>query len=212
MKLNKANRNSMAPSSYRDSYIADDNDPAIFWNDPPTPDLTVRWTVKVGVRKNGLAYLSALESAGWEVGRLLSDFLESSAFICSSEVKDLDLVSVSVDELGFDKAYYEDICWTAKKKLGLGLCPCEVAPALLLTYGRQLESEVGHDSHRWPRTAMTPIPGWNRQPSILRIRYDYGNTDHPNRSCLTLEETESSFISGGWSRDYRFIFVKTRPS
>ncbi|HXO22543.1 MAG TPA: hypothetical protein VOA87_21690 [Thermoanaerobaculia bacterium] len=210
MKLNKANRSSRTSYGDRDPYFADDDDPAILWNEPPVPDLTVRWTVKVGTIKNGHSYLLALESAGWEVNRLLSEFLERPAFTCVSEVKDLDLVSVSVDELGFDEASYADICWTAQKKLGLELCPAEVAAALLLTFGKQLESVVGSDGHHWPRPAIAPIPGWSRKPSILRIRYDYGNTDHSNGSCLTLEESSSYDDIEGWHRDYRFIFVKPR--
>jgi hypothetical protein len=113
MKLNKVNRRSGSDASDP----ADPDDPAILWHDPPTPDLTVRWTVRIGVIKSGVAYRVALEHAGWEVPYLLSEFLESSVFICTDEVKELDLVSVSVDELGFDAASYSELCWTAQRKL-----------------------------------------------------------------------------------------------
>jgi hypothetical protein len=59
-------------------------------------------------------------------------------FTCDMQV---DLVRVSVGELGFkDSAEFEQICAKAKKR-GLELCPARVGPELRLQYEDQPENE-----------------------------------------------------------------------
>lgn len=63
--------------------------------------------------------------------------MKMPAFTCAKKQEEVDLVVVSVGELGFkDVALYKDICARAAE-FGLDLCPAEVGPALRLAYDDQ---------------------------------------------------------------------------
>jgi hypothetical protein len=84
---------------------------------------------------------------------------------CSQEEIDLDLVVMSVGDLGFKgSARYADICMKAVE-LGLELCPAEVGPALRLQYGDQPRDE-------WLRIAMEAIADRDGDRSIFYVERD----------------------------------------
>ena len=95
------------------------------------PTLMPVWKmVKLGTCKTPGAYRKALKKAGRSIGDWGDDIL--GRITCSQEEIDLDLVVLSVADLGFkDGARYADICAKAVE-LGLELCPAEVGPALRL--------------------------------------------------------------------------------
>jgi hypothetical protein len=90
---------------------------------------------------------------------------------------ELDLVVVSVAELGFpDGATLKDI-YAKAKTFDLELCPCEVGPQLRLQYMDQPNGE-------WLLVAMEPITDSDGDPRVfdvgrggrgrwLRARYGY---------------------------------------
>ncbi len=105
-------------------------------------------SVKLGTCKSPDEYRNALKKAGRRIGDWGDDIL--GRISCSQVEVDLDLVDLSVGDLGFKgSARYADIC-TKAVELGLELCPAEVGPALRLQYGDQPRDE-------WLRIAMEAI-------------------------------------------------------
>ncbi len=85
-----------------------------------------------------------------------------TSFPLIAEERQLDLVVLSVKEIGFDSgARYEEIC-AAVIALGLELCPAEVGPALRIAYKDQDGREVLH-------IAMEPIINPNGYHCIFRV-------------------------------------------
>ena len=106
----------------------------------------------------------------------------------------MDLVVLSVGELGFkDGAHYSDICARAVE-IGLELCPAEVGPALRLTYGDQPKNE-------WLRIATEAITDLDGYHFIFAVEHSDGELwlrgyyGHPG-----------SF----WYVVHRFVFVRRR--
>ena len=98
-------------------------------------------TVKLGVFKTADAYRKALEQGRRRSGEWVNDFLGQPAYTCAREETDVDLVVLSVEDLGFKKgALYSQICEKALAA-GLDLCPAEVGPALRLAYDDQPPGE-----------------------------------------------------------------------
>ena len=70
-----------------------------------------------------------------------NSFLAEAAFACAAEETDVNLVAVSVADLGYrEGARYSQICAKAQE-MGLDLCPAEVGPALLLASKDQQHGE-----------------------------------------------------------------------
>ena len=98
-------------------------------------------TVKLGIYKTADAYRKALEAGKHRSGDWVNDFLGKPACNCAGEETDVDLVDVSVHDLGFKEgALYSQICEKALA-MGLELCPAEVGPALRLAYENQPRGE-----------------------------------------------------------------------
>lgn len=152
-------------------------------------------TLRLGVCKNPDDYRKALESGRRRSAEWVNNFLGQPAFACAGEETDVDLVVLSVDELGFDKgALYSEICDRAVD-MGLDLCPAEVGPALRLAYEEQPQGErliVGTKPFADTGDALDlfvmEVSGGGR----LWLRGDCGPSDRY------------------WEPDRRFIFVRPR--
>ena len=84
-----------------------------------TSDLKVWRTLQLGTHKTADEYRGALKSAGYNVGGWANDILSKPAFICAQQETEVDLVVISVSELGFKyDARYSDIC-TRAMEMGL---------------------------------------------------------------------------------------------
>ncbi len=144
-------------------------------------ELPVWKTVKLGTCKTPDEYRKALKKAGRSIGDWGGDIL--GRISCSQEETDLDLVVLTVADLGFkDGACYADICAKASE-LGLELCPAEVGPALRLQYGDQPKGER-------LRIAMEAIADRDGDLNIFAVEHDgdvllhgaYGRPDHVSRA------------------------------
>ncbi|MBI4692031.1 MAG: hypothetical protein HY773_01110 [Candidatus Terrybacteria bacterium] len=94
-------------------------------------------TVTLGIHKSVDEYRKALEANGFKIGNWGDDILGKSAFTVSSEETEVELVKMTVAELGFkDSATRKDI-YERAIEFGLKLCPNEVGPALRLQYTDQ---------------------------------------------------------------------------
>jgi hypothetical protein len=106
---------------------------------------------------------------------------------CLQQEIEVDLVKMTVAELGFeDGALHADICAEALK-LALELCPAEVGPALRLQYGDQLDGER-------LRIGMRPL-------------VDHGGIFSVDNENGRLWLSDSWGRPGFYSADYCFVFV-----
>ena len=157
------------------------------------PTLMPVWKmVKLGTCKTPGAYRKALKKAGRSIGDWGDDIL--GRITCSQEEIDLDLVVLSVADLGFkDGARYADICAKAVE-LGLELCPAEVGPALRLQYGNQPNGE-------WLRIAMEAIADRDGNLYLFLVAHGvgglrlHGSNGHPD------------YV---WDADIRFVFGRRK--
>lgn len=93
-------------------------------------------SITLGLHKDTDAYRDALNKPPISV---TNDALDG--VVVSAVEIDVDLVNISVADLGFKNgAYYKDICARAVE-MGLNLCPAEVGPALRLSYTDQINGE-----------------------------------------------------------------------
>jgi len=89
-------------------------------------------TIQLGTHRTTNALCSALKAAGNKISDWANDILGKTS-LAKTETE-IDLVKVTVAELGFQYgARYEDIIVSAKE-LGLDYCPAEVGPQLRLQY------------------------------------------------------------------------------
>ncbi len=131
-----------------------------------TTDLKVWKTLKLGTGlKTADDFRKAIKAAGMKIGDWGNDILGKPAFTASETAMDVELVNVSVAELGFeDGATLLDIQAKADK-LGLDPCPAEVGPQLRLQYADQPKGE-------WLIVAMKPIAGSDGSLSVFVVGRD----------------------------------------
>ena len=153
--------------------------------------LSVLKTIKLGACKTPDEYRKALEEAAYRIGDWGNDILDKTA--CAQEETEVDLVALSVKELGFnDGAYYKDIC-TKALELGFELCPAEVGPALRLVYKDQSRGE-------WLRIAMEAITGSDGDRFIFAVHVNDG-------LWLDGDCGRPEFF---WEADGRFVFLRRK--
>jgi len=109
---------------------------------------TIWKTVTLGVHKSSSAYRAALKANGYHIGDNADQILDKTK-VNETEIQ-VDLVKMTIAELGFKKGNsYLQIC-KRTTELGLELCPAEVGPALRLQYDQPPEE--------WIHVAMESIP------------------------------------------------------
>ncbi len=107
-----------------------------------TPEFKVFKTIKLGTAlKTAEDFRRALKKSGFRTTDWGNDILDNSVFAVVAEETEVDLVVVSVAEMGFrDRACRRDI-YKKAQKLGLEICPPEVGPQLRLQYKNQPRDE-----------------------------------------------------------------------
>ena len=153
--------------------------------------LLIVWkTIKLGTIKNADEFRKALKKAGSRISDWANDIIGKPAFTVASSEEEIQLVNLSVEELGFKNgAKYGDICARAKE-LGLELCPNEVGPQLRLQYKDQPKGE-------WLRIAMEPITDSDGDLFIFLVVHDDGDL------WLGSNYGPSGYF---WGADDRFVF------
>ena len=86
-------------------------------------------------------FRKALKDRGFNIGNWADDILGKPAFTAAAEATEVDLVKVTVAELGFKKGARRDQIYERAKELGLELCAPEVGPQLRLQYQDQPNGE-----------------------------------------------------------------------
>ncbi len=123
-------------------------------------------TIKLGTGlKTADDFRKALKRSGCKIGGWGNDILGKPTFTASDIEMEVDLVNVSVAELGFKEGATRKDIYNKAKKLGLELCLNEVGPQLCLQYKDQPSGE-------WIRIAMEPISDSDGDLSIFRVEHD----------------------------------------
>jgi len=122
-------------------------------------------TIKLGTGlKTGNDFVKVLKRVGCEIDYIANDILNKPTFTVSETERCVELICVSVKELGFNKgANHADICKRAQE-FGLSLCPAEVGPQLCLQQDDQTENNN-------VMVAMNPIIDSVGKPNIFNVQY-----------------------------------------
>ena len=157
------------------------------WEKPETFKI-----IEVGTFNDVKSLRKALEESGARISDWAGDILNKTKL--SKSKQSLDLVALTVAELGFPKgAKLEDI-YKAAKNQGLDLCPAEVGPQLRLQYPDQPNGE-------WLVIAMEPINDSDGDLSLFLVEHlgagrwlgaDYGGPDDL------------------WGAGGRFVFIRRK--
>jgi len=95
----------------------------------PWPGFPVWKTIKLGTGlKTADDFREALKDGGFRIGDWANDILGKPAFKAAVEETEIDLVVVSVAELGFKKGATREDIYKRAQELGLEVCPSEVGP------------------------------------------------------------------------------------
>jgi hypothetical protein len=122
-------------------------------------------TITLGAPAGVDGYRDALDAAGIKVGVAADEILGRPAFSYATmeRERELELAIVSVAELGLeaDASSYSEV-YARAKRIGLELCPAEVAPRLRLDYRDQPLGEALD-------IAMEPVATYGGEPTILAL-------------------------------------------
>lgn len=134
---------------------------------PSDPAVWKRITLGNGP-KNADGYRKAINDKGMRTGDWASDIMNKPAFTITKDKTEVNLVVVSVGELGFPKGATREAIYQAAKKLGYELCPPDVGPELRLQYPDQPKDE-------WLIIGMEPITVSGGRLKLFCVGHDgYG--------------------------------------
>ena len=154
-------------------------------------------TIRLGTGlQNACEFRGALKNGGFRIGDWGNNILGKPAFKVSPKETSIELVQVTVAELGFkDGATCKDI-YERAIILGLELCPNEVGPQLRLQYKDQPKDE-------WLRIAMEPIIDSGDDLGVFYVGHDVEGL------WLYTFWFNSQNV---WNPDNRWVFVRSRNS
>jgi hypothetical protein len=158
-------------------------------------DIPVWKTITLGTRGSAIALRRDLHAARCGVGDQAAEVLDGPAFRIATTKAAVDLVVLSVAELGFGAQGAPLAKVYAKAaRLGLQLCPVEVAPELRLQY---LDQPLGE----FLNIAMAPVA--NRRGELVGLSVANGGAG----LILIGGSAEPGFIMPAGAR---FVFVRPR--
>ena len=149
-------------------------------------------TILLGVHKNADEYRKAIKAAGGRISDWANDILGKPAFTVADQPMDIDLVVVTVAELGFPKGATRADIYKRAAEFELEPCPAEVGPALREQYMDQPNGE-------WLRIAMEPIVDSYAAPNIFNVEHDDDD--------LWLNYNYA-FPGSVWDADFQWVFVR----
>ena len=161
----------------------------------PSPKLEVFKTIKLGTGlKNAHDFRNDFKGNSLNVSDWAYSMMENPAFVVAAEATEVDLVVVSVGELGFKKGARRDQIYERAKELGLELCPPEVGPQLRRQYADQPLNE-------WLIIGMEPIRDSGGGLSVFNVVHDAGGL------WLAGDCGRPAYV---WGAGIRWVFVRPR--
>lgn len=128
-----------------------------------------------------------MKSQGINIDNAARSFLESNDFTISKTREHVDLVRLTVADLGLPRGATTEEIYRTAESLGLELCPAEVGPHLRLAY----------QGFEWMFIAMKPITDSDGESFVFHLyRYDGG----PELTMAFAKPTDE------WAHHYRFVF------
>ena len=149
-------------------------------------------TVKLGTHRDVNALRTDLKKAGRRIGDWASDIL--GRITLGDTEHDIELILVSVRELGFKNGATRKDIFDREVEKGLDLCPTEVGPQLALQY---LDQPLGE----WIIVAMEPIAASVGGLSLFRVGCGGDGL------WLYTRFGDSAFF---WHPGFRFVFVRRK--
>jgi len=150
-------------------------------------------TIKLGTGfKTADEFRRALRDGGFRISGWASDILGNPAFKVASEETEVDLIKVTVAELGFKEGVRRDQIYERAKEFGLELCPAEVGPQLRLRYKDQPNGE-------WILVAMEPIIDSGGFPGLFSV------VRFVSKLWLRSGWGDPAFF---WAADSRWVFCR----
>ncbi len=129
----------------------------------PDPEFNIWKTINLGTGlKTADDFRKALKDNGFDISHWADDILGKPAFTVATETIEVDLVKVTLAELGFKKGARSDQIYERAKELGLELCPPEVGPQLRLQCQDQPNNE-------WVLIWMEPIIDSAGHPRVFLV-------------------------------------------
>lgn len=122
-------------------------------------------TVKLGTHKSNKDLRKALLAAGFKIGDWGGDILNRVKV--AEKPEDVNIVVVTVAELGFPNGATREQIYEKALSMGLGLLPAEVGPQLRLQYTDQPLGE-------WILIGMKPIAGSDGDLIVFGVERDDG--------------------------------------
>jgi len=126
-------------------------------------ELRIWKSIMLGINKGVDAYREALAAERVRIGDSADEILGRPAFFYARTPKQVELIVLSVAELGFeaDAVSHAEV-YRRAKQMGLELCPAEVGPQLRLAYRNQPLGEALD-------VAMEPVSTYAGEPTILAL-------------------------------------------
>ena len=108
-----------------------------------------------------------LEKAGMNISSYAKQKMKQKEFSTQKKTEQVDLVRLTVKDLGFAQGATTDQIYQKAKELGLELCPAEVGPHYRLAYTNQPMNE-------WVTVAMKQISDPGGSPDVFHVNRDAG--------------------------------------
>lgn len=162
----------------------------------PASSFPIWKTIKLGT---GLVtaddFRQALKKAGHRISDWANDILGKRAFqAADKEMKVVDLVVVSMKELGFPKGATRQDIYRKAQEMGLMLCPPEVGPQLRLQYPDQPNNE-------WLLIGMEPITDSDGYLRVFYVGRDVSDSWLGGRY---------SYADSFWDGGNRWVFLRRK--
>ena len=146
-----------------------------------------KYNIEIG-GKNKDQMKTALKAKNINISSSADDMLESKDFVTSKKTENVDLVRLTVKNLGFSAGgATTDEIYQQAEKLGLELCPAEIGPQLRLQ----------NSASEWIRIAMKQIAGRHGFPHVFYLDRGDGG--------LWLDG-DGARPSDRWAGAYEFVF------
>lgn len=141
--------------------------------------------------KSAYGFRMAIKKAKMFIGESGDFILGNLAFRVHCKKKKVELVNVSLNELGFENGAACADIFRRAQELGLDLCPAEVGPQLRLQYKDQPKNE-------WLLIAMEPLHDSSDNLNVFVVeRCEDGDR--------WLDSGNSFFV---WDSDERIVFLR----
>ena len=163
---------------------------------PVDINLSTWKTIKLGTSglKTADDFRKAIKDCGMKIGDWANDIIGKPKFTVTTGETEVDLVKVTVAELGFKDGARRDQIYERAKELGLELCSPEVGPQLRLQYNDQ-------PMNGWVLIGMEPIRNSVGDLFVFRVARDGDG--------LWLR-SYYGLPGNVWRADHRWVFVRPR--